>query len=50
MSLIGLVRHLTDVERTWFRRVLAGEDAPAIHWTDDHPDGDFELVDGTTGD
>jgi uncharacterized damage-inducible protein DinB len=45
MSLIGLVRHLTDVERTWFRRVLAGEDAPAIHWTDDHPEGDFELVD-----
>ena len=28
MSLLGLVRHLADVERFWFRRVMAGEDAP----------------------
>ena len=27
MSLLGLVRHLADVERYWFRRVMAGEDA-----------------------
>jgi uncharacterized damage-inducible protein DinB len=26
LSLLGLVRHLTDVERNWFRRVLAGQD------------------------
>jgi uncharacterized damage-inducible protein DinB len=24
MSLLGLVRHLADVERGWLRRVLAG--------------------------
>ena len=28
MSLLGLVRHMAEVERNWFRRVLAGEDAP----------------------
>ena len=45
MSLLGLVRHMADVERNWFRRVLAGEDAPAIFWSDDDPDGDFDNVD-----
>jgi hypothetical protein len=29
LSLLGLGRHLADVERRWFRRVLAGQDAPA---------------------
>ena len=28
LSLLGLVRHLADVERYWFRQVMAGEDAP----------------------
>jgi len=28
MSLLGLVRHLADVERFWFRRVMAGADVP----------------------
>ena len=28
MSLLGLVRHMADVERIWFRRGLAGQDAP----------------------
>jgi hypothetical protein len=26
MSLLGLVRHVTDVERHWFRQVMAGQD------------------------
>jgi uncharacterized damage-inducible protein DinB len=38
MSLLGLIRHLTDVERHWFRRVMAGEDAPPLYWTDGQPD------------
>jgi len=25
MSLLGLVRHLADVERGWFRRIMAGQ-------------------------
>jgi hypothetical protein len=35
---------MAEVERNWFRRVLAGEDAPPLYYDDDHPDGDFELV------
>ncbi|MFE2375484.1 DinB family protein [Streptomyces sp. NPDC059398] len=31
VSLLGLVQHLAEVERNWFRRVLTGEDVPAIH-------------------
>ena len=31
MSLLGLVRHMADVERTWFRRVMAGEPAPPLY-------------------
>jgi len=42
LSLLGLVRHLADVERRWFRRVLAGADAPARFTSDAEPDGDFD--------
>jgi uncharacterized damage-inducible protein DinB len=45
LSLLGLVRHMADVERNWFRRVLGGEDVPGIYWTDGDPDGDFNDVD-----
>ena len=27
MSLLGLIRHMTDVERGWFQQVLLGADA-----------------------
>jgi uncharacterized damage-inducible protein DinB len=30
LTLLGLVRHMTDVERWWFRRVLLAEDVPAL--------------------
>ncbi|HYJ72824.1 MAG TPA: DinB family protein [Actinomycetota bacterium] len=39
LSLLGLVRHMADVERAWFRRRLAGQDAPPH---DAGPDADFE--------
>jgi len=42
LSLLGLVRHLADVERRWFRQVLAGADAPARFSSDAAPDGDFD--------
>jgi uncharacterized damage-inducible protein DinB len=47
LSLLGLVRHLADMERRWFRRVLAGQHAPDRFSSDDEPDGDF---DGATAD
>jgi uncharacterized damage-inducible protein DinB len=45
MSLLGLVRHMADVERVWFRSRIGGEDLGPIYWSDEHPDGDFDLVD-----
>jgi uncharacterized damage-inducible protein DinB len=42
MSLLGLVRHMAEVERNWFRRVLAGQDAPPIYYADTEPDGDWD--------
>ena len=39
MSLLGLVRHMADVERNWFRRVMAHADAPPLYWSEDVPDG-----------
>lgn len=45
MSLIGLVRHLAEVERYWFQICLAGRDVELRLWTDEHPDGDFDLTD-----
>jgi uncharacterized damage-inducible protein DinB len=41
MSLLGLVRHMADVERNWFRRVMAGADAPPLYWSDDVTDADW---------
>jgi uncharacterized damage-inducible protein DinB len=44
LSLLGLVRHMTDVERTWFRRRLRGEDAPPLYSSPEDRDGDFDNV------
>jgi uncharacterized damage-inducible protein DinB len=41
MSLLGLVRHMAEVERYWFRRVMAGHPAPQIYCTDEDRDGDW---------
>jgi hypothetical protein len=46
LSLLGLVRHLTEVERGWFLRGVADRpDVPPIYYSDDNPDGDFDDVD-----
>ncbi len=45
LSLLGIVRHMAEVERSWFRRTLAGEDAPPLYYSDTDPDGDFDNVD-----
>ncbi|MGH7746685.1 MAG: DinB family protein, partial [Candidatus Dormibacteria bacterium] len=44
MTLIGLVRHLTDVERWWFRHQWHGEDGVVFHSTEDDEDADFRVV------
>lgn len=45
LSLLGLVRHMTDVERAWFRRRFAGDAAEPLYIRDDAPDADFDEVD-----
>ncbi|GHH73208.1 hypothetical protein GCM10018793_11500 [Streptomyces sulfonofaciens] len=40
LSLLGLVRHMAEVERTWFRRVVNGEDIPLV-WSEE---GDFQAA------
>src|SRR5438309_2003289 len=45
LSLLGLVRHMAEVERNWFHRVLEGDDAPPRYYSDDDPDGDILFGD-----
>lgn len=45
LTLLGLVKHLAEVERTWFRRVVNGEDIPLI-WS---AEGDFQAAYVPTG-
>jgi hypothetical protein len=41
MSLLGLIRHMADVERHWFRRVMARSGAPFLYWSQDVPDAEW---------
>lgn len=45
LSLLGLVRHMAEVERTWFSRVINGEDVPLV-WSDE---GDFQVAYDSSG-
>lgn len=48
LSLLGLVRHLAECERGWFRTVLAGEDIGGIYSTEEDPDREFHLTEEDT--
>ena len=48
LSLLGLVRHMTDVERWWFRTNLRGERLEGIFGPDDNLEGDFEDLDSAS--
>jgi uncharacterized damage-inducible protein DinB len=53
LTLLGLVQHMAEVERNWFRRVLTGESAPPIYDPHADPnghDGGFDLSDDITFD
>ena len=41
ISLLGLIRHMADVERNWFRRVMAQANAPPRYWSGDLSDADW---------
>ncbi|MFF6850153.1 DinB family protein [Streptomyces antimycoticus] len=48
LTLLGLVRHMAEVERSWFRRVFAHENTPPIWYSEEDPDGEFHVADGDT--
>src|SRR5215813_9078955 len=42
MSLLGLVRHLADMERRTFRGLMSGQDVSLLFCSADDRDGDFD--------
>jgi len=45
LSLLGLVRHMAEVERSWFRRVIGGEDVGLVY----SDSWDYQAAYDTTG-
>ena len=45
LSLLGLIRHVAKVERTWFRQRAAGEDVEPLYDLSLGKDHDFDDVD-----
>ena len=51
LTLLGILQHMAEVERNWFRRVLAQEKAPPLYDPDADPhghSGGFDLAEGAT--
>src|SRR3954467_8918977 len=44
LSLLGIVKHLAYVERSWFQRRFMGQDV-FIAWRGVQPDADFHIAD-----
>ncbi len=48
LSLLGLVRHMAEVERWWFRRQSAGQsELGDLFCSEEYPDGEFDLTDAS---
>lgn len=47
MSLLGMVKHLTIVERYWFQGVFLDADVD-LPWSEDDPDGDWRTNESDT--
>jgi len=48
LSLLGLVRHMAEVERSWFRKILVNDDPGPIYYSDEDRDGEFHLTEADT--
>lgn len=46
LTLLGLVRHMSEVERGWFRRHAAQEDIDYHYCTDEDPDAGLLSIEG----
>ena len=44
MSLLGMVRHLADVERYWFRQVMSRQEVPKRYGSEDVPYGAWDVA------
>jgi uncharacterized damage-inducible protein DinB len=45
LSLLGLVRHMAETERAWFRGRFRGERLPKVYAREDRPDAAFDEAD-----
>jgi hypothetical protein len=51
LTLLGLVRHMTDVERGWFLRGVARRpvsQVPPLYYSEENEEGDFEDLDSAS--
>lgn len=48
LSLMGLVRHMAEVERGWFRQVLMADAPGPIYYSEEDPDGEFHVTETDT--
>lgn len=46
LSLLGLLRHMVEVERHWFRNIFNGEDSPSVYFTEERLNDDFDDLEG----
>jgi hypothetical protein len=44
LSLLGVIRHLSDAERAWFRRYFRGEQIPEAYARPDAPNAAFDEI------
>ena len=42
LSLLGLIRHMSDAERGWVRQTYRGEQVPDLYYRPDLPDADIK--------
>jgi len=47
LTLLGLIKHLAYVERSWFQRRFLGDDVE-VPWTKEDPDADWRIEPGET--
>jgi hypothetical protein len=46
LNIMGLIRHMSEVERNWFQRWFIKSDAQGIYFADDDPDDDRDMHPG----
>ncbi|HWG62411.1 MAG TPA: DinB family protein [Streptosporangiaceae bacterium] len=47
LSLLGLVRHMAEVERAWFRLRFAGQPVKFLFSSEEFPDGEFDFAEAS---